>query len=124
MSQLTNRYLKGQIIDLGGSLPPSVELDIHRWLQDSEEALCKQMTKEAKSEENVGCISLLNKKLNIHGWLQDADKVMKEDNQIMDRRREKMKFWVSTVMGLYTRMVCCSILSFVILKSREEDKRF
>ena len=42
----------------------------------------------------------------------------------MARRRKKMKYWVLVAMGLYARMIHCSILLFVVLKLREEDKKF
>ena len=32
--QLTTGSSKEKVIDLGGSLPSSIELDIHKWLQD------------------------------------------------------------------------------------------
>ena len=35
-----------------------------------------------------------------------------------------MKYWASIVMGINVRMIQCLILLFIVLKIREEDKRF
>ena len=47
----------------------------------------------------------------------------KEDSWVKDRGRGKTDLWVSVAIGLSTRMIHCSVLSLVILKLEEKDKK-
>ena len=91
-AQLTTGSSEEDIIVPGDSLPSSIELNICKWLRDSEEMISKLMKKGTVTKENMGSI--------------------------------KTEFWVSAATGLHARMVYCLVLSFVVLKLREEDKRF
>ena len=54
----------------------SIELDIHKWLQELEMTLCKPLGREIYLEENVECIFLPTIKVDIEGWVQDTEKVI------------------------------------------------
>ena len=53
MVQLTTGPSEENGVDPGGSLPLSVELDIYKWLQDSEEVITNLMKKGTGLEEDV-----------------------------------------------------------------------
>ena len=69
VKQLTTGCSEGDVINWGGSLPPSIELDIHKWLQDSEEVMHIPVSGNVSLKEKVEYMSLPSVKVNIKEWL-------------------------------------------------------
>ena len=42
---------------------------------------------------------------------------------IIASRRRKMRYFMAVARELSVKMVCCSILSFIVLKLKEESRR-
>ena len=78
--------------------PPNIGMDIQEWLQDEEDRRHKRNIKNRPLSKEEG------------SWVKD-------------RGRGKMNLWVSVAIGLSTRLIHCSLLSLVMLKTGEKDKK-